>query len=76
MADQEPFTETTTMLASAVPCDPGLVRLYADHDWIECQKLPGGVRLFRRSAAAEVRKIRAQRLARRGGRRNPRAATV
>jgi hypothetical protein len=65
----EQFTETTNTVARAVdpPCDPGTVRDYADLGLLECLRLANGVRLFKPSAAAKVREIRAQRLARRGG---------
>ncbi len=51
------------------PCDPGTVRDYADLGLIECYRLANGVRLFKPSAAADVARIRAERLTRRGGRR-------
>lgn len=65
----EGFTETTNTVARMVnpPCDAGTVRQYADLGLLECQRLANGVRLFKPSAAARVREIRAERLARRGG---------
>jgi hypothetical protein len=73
-ADQ--FTETTNTVARAVdpPCDPGTVRDYADQGLIECLRLANGVRLFKPSASERVRQIRAERLARRGGRHTARTA--
>lgn len=67
----EQFTETTSAVAGAVnpPCNEGTVRVYADAGLIECIRLANGVRLFTRSAAAEVARIRSEHLARRGGRR-------
>jgi hypothetical protein len=67
----EQFTESTNAVARAVdpPCDPGLVRVYADMGLIECLRLANGVRLFKPSTAAQVARIRTERLARRGGRR-------
>jgi hypothetical protein len=63
----EVFTETTNTIAAAVPCNPATVRGYADWGWIEHRRLANGVRLFKRSAIERVRKLRAERLARRGG---------
>lgn len=77
MADNpEPFTETTTDVARAVPCDAGTVREYEALGLIEAKRLVNGMRLFRASAAQQVRKIRTERLAHRGGRRIRAAATV
>jgi hypothetical protein len=78
VSKSEAFTETTNSLARAVepPCDAGLVRQYADMGLLECQRLANGVRLFKRSAAARVAAIRAQRLARRGGRHAPKRPSV
>ena len=64
----ENYTETSNTVAGKVPCDAGLVRDYADAGWIECRRLANGVRLFKPSAVQAVRKLRAERLARRGGR--------
>ncbi len=61
------FSLTTAAIAHAVPCDPGIVRLYADMGWLECRRLSNGVRLLKPSAVEKVRKLRAERLARRGG---------
>lgn len=69
MAEDERFSETTNAIARRVPCDAGTVRLYADKNLIECLRLQSGVRLFKVSAAAEVRAIREARMARSG---NPR----
>jgi DNA-binding transcriptional MerR regulator len=65
----EQFTLTTGAVAREVdpPCDTGTVREYANAGLIECFRLSNGVRLFKPSAAAEVMRIRAERLARRGG---------
>lgn len=68
MAD-DPFTQTSNDLARAVPCDPGTIRDYADSGLIECHRLASGIRLFQASAAEQVRQIRTERLARRGGNR-------
>ncbi|HEX4025887.1 MAG TPA: hypothetical protein VHX52_14475 [Steroidobacteraceae bacterium] len=62
----EPYTETTNTVAALVPCDPKLVRCYAAWGWIECRTLASGMRLFRPSAPEKVRRIRAERIARRG----------
>ena len=68
---EEMFTETTSGVARRVdpPCDPGTVREYADLGLVACHRLANGVRLFKPSAAADVVRIRAERLARRGGNR-------
>jgi hypothetical protein len=69
---KEEFTESTTSIAAQVgaldgrPCDPGTVRDYADLDLIEHRRLKSGARLFKPSAVAKVRKLRAERIARRG----------
>jgi hypothetical protein len=78
MSKRESFSLTTNTLATMVnpPCDAGTVRDYADAGLIECMRLANGVRLFKASAAADVARIRAERLSRRGGRhpRGPAAA--
>ena len=61
------FSETTTTIAAAVPCNSATVRDYGDWGLIECRRLANGTRLFQRSAVERVRKLRAERLARRGG---------
>jgi hypothetical protein len=71
----ENYTQTSNTIAAKVPCDPSLVRAYADAGWIECRRLASGVRLFKPSAISAVRKLRAERLARRGGRPRVEAAT-
>lgn len=65
----EEFSETVNTVAHGVPCDPCTVRVYADSGLIECKRLASGLRLFKPSATALVQQIRAERLARRGGRR-------
>ena len=73
----EQFTESTNAIARAVepPCDPGLVRDYADAGLIECLRLANGMRLFKPSVALEVARIRKERIARRGNhQRGPAAA--
>ncbi|MGH2879233.1 MAG: hypothetical protein ACRDK4_06470 [Solirubrobacteraceae bacterium] len=62
----EPFSRTTTEIAAQVLCDPQLVRDYAGRGWIECRVLANGIRLYQPSAAEKVRRIRAERIARRG----------
>jgi DNA-binding transcriptional MerR regulator len=66
---EEQFSETAANVARAVDdsCDPATVRLYADLRLIPCLRLRNGTRLFKPSAAALVREIRAERLSRRGG---------
>lgn len=63
------FSETTNDVAAAVPCNAETVRDYCDLGLIEHRRLSNGVRLLRASAVEDVRRIRAQRLAHRGGRR-------
>jgi DNA-binding transcriptional MerR regulator len=65
----ENFTETTNPIAARVPCDASTVRDYADAGWVECRRLANGTRLFKPSAAEQIRKLRAQRMAHRGNRR-------
>jgi hypothetical protein len=67
----DPFCLTTSAVAAALepPGDAGTVRGYADGGLVECLRLPSGQRLFKRSAPALVQKLRAERLAHRGGRR-------
>jgi len=64
----ENFSETTNTIAAKVPCDPGTVREYADAGWLECRRLASGIRLFKATAVEQVRKVRAERMARRGSR--------
>jgi hypothetical protein len=68
VAKNEGFTETTNSIAAAVPCDPGTVRDYCDEKLLEHRRLPSGVRLLKPSAVKDVRALRRERLARRGGR--------
>lgn len=68
------FSETTSTIAAAVPCNGATVRDYADWGLIECRRLANGTRLLKPSAVEKVRKLRAQRLARRGGRHRAEAA--
>jgi hypothetical protein len=63
----ENFSETSNTIAAKVPCDASTVRDYADAGWIECRRLANGIRLFKPSAVNSIRKLRAERLARRGG---------
>lgn len=65
MTDDD-FRLTSGLVAAKVPCDQGVVRQYADAGWIECRRLANGVRLFRPSSVEKVRRLRAERLARRG----------
>ena len=62
----EDFSETTTAIAGKVPCDASLVRRYADLGLIEQRRLMNGMRVFQPSAAESIRKLRAERIARRG----------
>jgi DNA-binding transcriptional MerR regulator len=73
MAEQ--FTETTTTLAAFAGCLPETVRLYGKLGLLDSMRLPSGVQLFKRSDAAKVRQIMAERLKRRGGGRRAEAAT-
>ena len=61
------FTETTGTLARKAGVLPETVRAYGDMGLIECQRAANGVRMFRPSAAKQVKEILAKRLARRGG---------
>jgi hypothetical protein len=63
----ENYSETSNTIAAKVPCDASTVRGYADAGWLECRRLASGVRLFKASAVERVRKLRAERLGRRGG---------
>jgi hypothetical protein len=74
MSDTEIFSETTSSIAGAADCEPGLVRNYCDWGLIECRRLKSGMRLLKPSAAEKVRKLRTQRLARRGGNYRTKAA--
>jgi DNA-binding transcriptional MerR regulator len=65
MTDDD-FCLTTGSVAAKAHCDQGIVRTYADAGWIECRRLANGVRLFRPSAIEKVRRLRAERLSRRG----------
>jgi hypothetical protein len=71
----ENYSETSNTIAAKVPCDASTVRDYADAGWIECRRLANGIRLFKPSAVSAVRKLRAERMARRGGRPRAEAAT-
>jgi hypothetical protein len=73
--ERENFCMTTSAIAAAVnpPCAAETVRLYADEGWVECLRLPNGTRLFKPSAAAEIRSVLTQRMANRGGDRSARA---
>jgi len=62
------FSETTGSLARKVPCLPATVRKYCDDGLIESRCLPNGTRLFKPTAAEQVRKILAEHLARCGRR--------
>jgi hypothetical protein len=68
MPKDENFALTSNDVAAQVPCDAGTVRDYADWGWVEHRRLASGVRLFQPSAVAQVRKLRAERLASRGRR--------
>jgi DNA-binding transcriptional MerR regulator len=61
------YTETTGSLARKAGVLPETVRAYGDMALIDCRRLPNGVRMFRPTAVDQVRKILADRLARRGG---------
>lgn len=68
------WRKTTTTVAAEAGCQPNLVRLYADEGLLESRVLPNGVRLFKANAAHHVRKIKAERLSRRGRYVRPSAA--
>ena len=59
------YTETTGSLARKAGVLPETVRAYADKGLIECTRLENGVRMFRGSAAEQVRAIIAGRAPRR-----------
>jgi len=61
------FTETTGSLARKAGVLPETIRLYGDTGLIDCRRSATGVRMFRPSAADQVKRILAERLARRGG---------
>jgi DNA-binding transcriptional MerR regulator len=65
----EQFTYTTGTLSREAGIAAETIRHYADEGWVECLKLPNGLRLFKRSAVASVQQLCRERLARRGGRR-------
>ena len=70
MPDASPiddYTETTGSLARIAGVLPETVRAYGDMGLIDCKRMANGMRMFRPSAAEQVKKILAQRLARRGG---------
>jgi hypothetical protein len=60
------WPETTGTVARKAGCEAQLVREYADARLIPSRRLPNGTRLFRADADAQVRKLKAERLARRG----------
>jgi DNA-binding transcriptional MerR regulator len=66
MNSGEPFDQSTGDVAREAAVIPETVRSYASLGLLEFCRLANGTRLFQRSAAAEVRKIREQRLANRG----------
>jgi hypothetical protein len=70
----ENYSETSNTIAAKVPCDASTVRGYADAGWLECRRLASGVRLFKASAVEQVRKLRAERIAHRGGARRAASA--
>lgn len=72
----EGYSKTTSAIAAAVPCDAGTVRDYCDWCLIEHQRLANGFTLMKPSAVERIRKIRAERLARRGGKRTPGGAAA
>ena len=75
IAMDENYSETSNAIAAKVPCDAGTVRDYADAGWVECRRLANGIRLFKPSAVNAVRKLKAERLARRGERPRAEATT-
>jgi DNA-binding transcriptional MerR regulator len=68
------WTETTSSVAAEAGCEPSLVRAYTREGLIPSYQLPNGTRLYRRDAANRVRKIKAERLSRRGRYPRPSAA--
>ena len=67
--EMDDFSETSGSLARKCGVLPETIRAYGDAGLIDCKRLESGVRMFRASAAAQVQKILAERLARRGGKR-------
>ena len=72
----EIYTKTTSDIASAVPCHAGTVVDYCNWGLIPYRRLGNGVRLLSDSAVEQVRRIRAERLARRGGNHQSKAASA
>lgn len=62
----EHFTETTGSLARKAEVGEHTVRVYADENLIEYVRIANGQRLFKPSAAARVRELFIERMARRG----------
>ena len=67
----ETYCETTGTTARKAGVLPETVRAYADLGLLEFVRIANGMRMFRPDAAERVRKIRAERMARRGGSRRP-----
>jgi DNA-binding transcriptional MerR regulator len=68
------WTETAATVAAKAGCAPDLVRAYTKAGHIPSRQLANGIRLYRSSAVALVRKIKAERLSRRGRYVRPSAA--
>ena len=73
MKQDDEFTQTPNAIAGAVPCDAGTVRDYCDWGLVPYRRISNGTRLLKPSAVDQVRRIRAERLARRGGRHSARS---
>jgi hypothetical protein len=67
MGHPEPFTETTTSIASGI-CQPALVRQYARQEKVSYLLASNGQLLFQPSARKLVKELKTKGLARRGRR--------
>jgi hypothetical protein len=65
----EEFSLTPSAVAGRVPCDTGTVRDYCDMGLVPYRRISNGTRLLKPSAVGEIRRIRAERLARCGNHR-------
>ena len=68
MSDDDPFEVTSGGLARGAGLDADTARSYGDLGLLDMIRLDNGVRLFRRSAIEKARKLREDRVHRRGGR--------
>jgi hypothetical protein len=69
MAQNDEYTLTVNAIAGAVPCDAGTVRRYCNWGLVPYRRISNGTRLLKPSAVDQVRRIRAERLARCGNHR-------